>query len=212
MNKPRLLVTGFSAFPGARRNPTETLVAGLDVRRLARRFDIELATAVLPTEYAAVEVLVPRLWQELQPAAVIHLGLHGRAAAVRVETRAKNHMSPVRPDAARARPGRPEIDPTGPAVHRATLPVMRILAALRRRGVPARLSNSAGSYLCNFASYLSLKLAPSRAITGFIHLPWPAEVGAPRAPLERPGWAMLERAVEEAIGVTAVAARNVSQE
>lgn len=208
MRRPRLLVTGFSAFPGARVNPTALLAAGLDVDRLARRFDIELATAVLPTEYAAVKELLPRMWAELGPSAAIHLGLHGRAATVRIETRAKNHMSPVRPDAARARPDRSEIDPSGPAIRRSTLPVVPILAAMRRRGVPARLSHNAGSYLCNFASYLSLTLAGPGAIAGFIHLPWPAETQAPRAPAERPGWAVLEAAVEEAIRSAAVAARR----
>jgi pyroglutamyl-peptidase len=207
MRSPRLLVTGFSGFPGAPRNPTEALIAGLDVDRLARRLDVEIGAAVLSTEFAAAGALVVRLWHEVAPDAVIHFGLHGRARAVHVETRAKNHMTPVRPDAAGRRPGWPAIERQGPAIRHATLPVHRIVAALGRRAVPARLSTDAGSYLCNYATYLSLGLAPRGALTGFVHLPWPGEVRAPRAPGGRPDWARLEIAIEEAIRVTAVAAR-----
>lgn len=208
MSRPRLVATGFSAFPGARRNPTGTLVAGLDVGRIADRLGIEFAVTVLPTEYAAVGDLLPRLWAELRPDAVIHFGLHGRAATVRIETRAANHMSPVRPDAAGVRPARPQIESRGPAVRRATLPVAAILAGLRRRGIRARLSSDAGGYLCNYASYLSLGLAPESARTGFVHLPWPREISARNAPAGRPGWAELAIAVEETIRVVAVAARR----
>ena len=207
MSRPRILVTGFSSFPGARRNPTEALMNGLDVVRLAGRFDIELAASVLPTEYEAAAELVPALWKEIEPDAVIHFGLHGRAGMVRIERRAKNHVSPVRPDAAGYRPEWPEIDPAGPAIRRATLPVDVLTAALHARGVPARPSHDAGSYLCNFASYLSLGLA-GNAITGFVHLPWPLEVPAPHAPPDRPAWAQLRLAVEETVRVVAIAARR----
>jgi pyroglutamyl-peptidase len=208
MTPPKLLVTGFSSFPGARRNPTEALVAGLDVVRLAERLGVELAVTVLPTEYVAVADLLPRLWEELRPDAVIHFGLHGRAATIRIEMRANNHMSPVRPDAARQRPVHPAIARDGPPVRRATLPVWPMVAALHRRGIAARLSPDAGSYLCNYASYLSLGLAPKGALAGFVHLPWPAEITARHAPSRRPAWAALAVAVEEMIRAVAISARQ----
>ncbi|MEJ8571348.1 pyroglutamyl-peptidase I [Microbaculum marinum] len=207
MTRPRILVTGFSAFPGAPRNPTETLVGALDVRRLATRLDIELAATVLPTEYAAVAQMLPRLWAQVRPDAAIHFGLHGRAGQVRVETRGANYMRPF-PDAARRHPDRVAIEPDGPLHRRATLPAARLNAALRAEGIPARLSHDAGGYLCNYATYLSLGLAREGTIAGFVHLPWPAEVRARRAPHERPGWSALALAMETAIAVTAVTVRN----
>ncbi len=75
------------------------------------------------------------------------------------------------------------------------------------RGVPVLQSHDAGRYVCNFACYLSLENAPPQAMAGFIHLPWPSEVRAPRAPANRPSWAMLGRAVDEAVKVTCVVAR-----
>lgn len=213
MIRPRLLVTGFSPFPGAPRNPTQTLVGDLDVTRLARRFDIDLATAILPTEYAAVSEILPRLWTDIRPDAVIHFGLHGRAGQVRVETHGANYMRPF-PDAARRRPDRIAIEPGGPLHRRVTLPAARINSAIQRAGVSAKLSHDAGGYLCNYATWLSLGLAEGRApaegraIAGFVHLPWPAEDRAPRAPAVRPSRAALAVAVETAIAVTAIAARN----
>lgn len=210
---PRILVTGFSAFPGAPRNPTEALIAALDVKRLARRLNIELAATVLPTEYEAVAELLPKLWTELKPDAVVHFGLHGRTGKVRVETRAANHTSPIRPDAAGRFPRRATIEPEGPPHRPVTLPAVRLKVAIERAGVPAVLSPDAGGYLCNYATFLSLALAGERAangrrpLAGFVHLPWPAEVPARRAPAGRPGWAALARAVETAIAVSASGVR-----
>lgn len=212
MTRPRILVTGFSAFPGARRNPSEALVAGLDVDGLARRCGIDLAAAVLPTEYAAVADMLPRLWADVRPDAVIHFGLAGRAGRVRVEAFGRNRAAPARPDAARRLPAARTIEPGAPPLRRATLPAARIVAALRRQGIRAAVSPDAGDYLCNFATFLSLGIAEAaggrRPAAGFVHLPWPREERAPRAPAARPGWADLARTVETAVAVTALAVRG----
>lgn len=211
----RILATGFSAFPGARSNPSEALVRGLDVDALSRRLGIGLATAILPTEYAAVRQMLPRLWADLDPDAVIHFGLAGRAAAIRLEAFGRNASAPFRPDAAGSLPGGRLIEAGGPAVRRATLPVARLRAALDRHGIPAAISVDAGGYLCNFATYLSLSIADRRPapkpLAGFVHLPWPAEERVPRAPSGRPGWAQLALAVEIAVAVTALATRGRGQ-
>ncbi len=210
MTRPRILVTGFSAFPGARRNPSEVLVRGLDVDTLSRRLGIGLATAILPTEYEAVGEMLPRLWCDLAPDAVIHFGLAGRAGGVRLEAFGRNASAPFRPDAAGRLPGR-IIEPGGPSVRRVTLPLAQLAAALARQGIPAATSVDAGGYLCNFATYLSLGIAGTaaapRPLAGFVHLPWPAEERIPRAPSGRPGWAQLAQVVETAVAVTALAAR-----
>jgi len=208
MARPRLLVTGFSAFPGAHRNPTEVLVNALDVGRLARRFDIDLAAAILPTEYGAVSALIPTLWDDVKPDAAIHFGLHGRARTVGIETRAANHATPTKPDAAGFVPDRTSIEPGGPFHRRVTLPTERLVVALNRAGVPATLSPDAGGYLCNYATWLSLRQAQGRGLAGFVHLPWPAQVRAPRAPSGRPGWGALARAMEVAIATGALAVRT----
>ncbi len=207
MPRPRILATGFSAFPGARRNPTEMLIGGLDIRCLARRLDIDLATTILPTEYRAVDDLLPRLWADIRPDAVVHFGLHGRAGRVRVEERAANYIRTT-PDAAGRRPDRIAIEPGGPLYRSARIPVTRLVTALKRDRLAATASNDAGGYLCNYALYRSLERAGPGAIVGFVHVPWPAEERAPNAPARRPSLADLAVAVECTLRTAAMAVRN----
>src|SRR6185295_18052974 len=99
----------------------------------------------------------------------------------------------------------------GPPAYFATLPLPDILQALLADGVPAYVSNTAGTYLCNQTMYSTLhRLAgrghPTRA--GFVHLPLlPAMVAA--GGLEQPSMdaALMVRAVEIVVGVVARAAR-----
>lgn len=209
MSVPVVLVTGFGPFDGSPSNPSEALVRGLRTDLLSRRCGIDLRTEIMPVSYAAVGEALPRLWRELKPRAALHVGLHGRARIPQVELRGRNHKSPVSPDVSGALPRHPTIEPGGPAVRHSTLPARHIVAAMRARGARARTSHDAGAYLCNFATYVSLGLAPKGAIAGFLHVPWPAEETGRgrRAPADRPGWAELATGLEAAIGGVALGVR-----
>jgi len=95
--------------------------------------------------------------------------------------------------------------PGGPVAYFATLPLAAILAALLAEGIPAYVSNTAGTYLCNQTLYGTLHLLVQRghpARAGFIHLPLlPAMVAA--SGLEQPSMdaGLMVRAVEIALGV-----------
>src|SRR3970282_2268390 len=87
----------------------------------------------------------------------------------------------------------------GPAAYLATLPLAAILEALTRDGIPAYLSNTAGTYLCNqmlYATLPAVSAASSRALVGLMHVPLsPAMVAA--SGLDQPS-------MDPAIGVRAV--------
>lgn len=172
---------------------------------IARRHGVELRTAILPVSYAAVAESLPALWQDVRPDAVLHVGLHGRARIPHVEMRGKNHRSPLAPDVAGMLPRHPAIERGGPPIRIASLPAVPIVAAIRARGGRARASHDAGAYLCNFATYVSLGLAPKGALAGFLHVPWPAEEKgrARRAPAGRPAMAELAEALDATIGAVA---------
>jgi pyroglutamyl-peptidase len=148
---------------------------------------------------------VSRLLDETDPLAVLHLGLAAGRARIALERVAVNVMDYDTPDNTgyRAR-GEPCV-PDGPAAYFATLPVSEILVALAAEGIPAYVSNTAGTYLCNQTMYGTLhQLArrghPARA--GFMHLPLlPAMVAA--GGLEQPSMdaGLMIRAVEIALGV-----------
>jgi pyroglutamyl-peptidase len=143
--------------------------------------------------------------EDTGPAAIVHLGLAAGRARLALERVAVNVMDFDTPDNAgfRAR-GEPCV-PGGPAAYFATLPLDAVLAALVAEGIPAYVSNTAGTYLCNQTLYGTLhRLASAgQAVpAGFVHLPLsPAMVAA--SGLEQPSMdpGLMVRAVEIALGV-----------
>ena len=142
--KPRLLVTGFGRFPGVSVNPSAEVARRVATSPRWRRLGIEAEALVMPTAYAAIEaVLAPALAGGFD--AVLMIGVAGRARHVRVERRAANRASLLSPDVERRRRTAPALEP-GPS-HRTS-----------RAGLPCRLSQDAGRYLCN-ASYFAASAA-----------------------------------------------------
>ena len=67
--------------------------------------------------------------------------------------------------------------PSGPGSLPATAPCQSMLTALSAQALPARLSQDAGDYLCNFTLYRVLRAAPSIPV-GFLHVPQARECAA----------------------------------
>lgn len=220
MRNVRILLTGFGAFPGAPVNPTQAIVRAVQTRhrRELRRTGIELRTAILPVVYAEVEPAIVRLLGEHRPDIVLHLGLAGRRRVVSIETRAKNRLSIIHPDAKQAFAANMRIEAGGEATIPARWPAQRLAAAVSRNAFAAKPSIDAGDYLCNQALHMSLRL--HAGLCGFIHVPpvrsrrpahhrlRPARrlFGSTRAPL--PALAQLERSVMTAIRLLAAEHRR----
>jgi pyroglutamyl-peptidase len=202
VSRATLLVTGFEPFAGQTANPAEAVAKALDGRAIG---EAVVRAAVLPVHHAEAGPRVARLIEETEPAAVLHLGLAAGRARIALERVALNVMDFDTPDNAgfRAR-GEPCVR-GGPAAYFATLPLDAILAALLAEGIPAYVSNTAGTYLCNQTLYGTLHLLAARGLAvpaGFVHLPLlPPMVAA--AGLEQPSMdpGLMVRAVEIALGV-----------
>jgi pyroglutamyl-peptidase len=203
------LLTGFGPFPGAPFNPTAALAQRLAVRRRPAFADIKRVAHLSETSYAAVERELPALIKRVRPDVVLLFGVATRTKYLRIETRARNARSPLFPDAAGERPGGAVIDLGGPVMRMGRAPQPALLAAVRAQRLPARLSHSAGRYLCNFAYWRALAatdISPAPLVQ-FIHVPT-----VRRAPM-RPGTgrrltaADLERAGAAALMTLLVAAR-----
>jgi pyroglutamyl-peptidase len=197
-----LLVTGFEPFGGLAANPSLEVAKALDGRAIG---DAVVRGAVLPVHHAEAAPEVRRLLAEVDPAAVVHLGLAAGRARIALERVAVNVMDyDTRDNAGYRACGEPCVA-GGPAAYFATLPLGAILAALLAEGVPAYVSNTAGTYLCNQTMYgtlhaLAVREHPARA--GFVHLPLlPAMVAA--SGLEQPSMdaGLMVRAIEIALGV-----------
>ena len=181
----RVLVTGFEPFGG------EAINASLEaVRRLPPRAGaLEIVTAELPTSYAHSAAALEAAIARAQPGIVLCVGQAGEHATLCVERVAINLQEADIADNDGARPADAPVVPGGPAAYLATLPVRAAVAELHAAKLPAQLSMSAGTFVCNHVFYNLMHLARLRGhafLGGFLHvprLPQQAPPGAPSLPL-----------------------------
>jgi pyroglutamyl-peptidase len=171
--KLRILITGFGPFPGARWNPTMPLVARLARLRRPALGDVELSGHIFPVTYKAVDRELPELLAQRKPHALLMFGLASRTRHLRIETRARNAVTMLWPDADRSRSRKGSI--LGSADAKMFGPhTAKLLRAARGTGIDARASRDAGSYLCNYLSWRAIEAAQDgndlRAVA-FVHVP-----------------------------------------
>jgi pyroglutamyl-peptidase len=175
-----ILVTGFEPYGGLSSNPSHQAMQRLDGASIAGRAVIGRG---LPVALARIGPAIATLLDEIDPAAVVGLGLAPGEAVVHIERLAVNLADFVLPDNdGHAHRDRPLVE-DGPASLFSTLPVRAIETACNSAGIPARLSLSAGSYLCNACLYHLLALAAGRPrppLCGFLHVPHTPEEVARR--------------------------------
>jgi pyroglutamyl-peptidase len=175
---PRILITGFEPFPGAPYNPTQPLVARLTHLRRPALAEVELTSHIFPVTYGAVDRQLPELLGQYRPQALLMFGLAARTSWVRIETRARNAVTMLWPDAGHTRVRRGTIAGTADAMtfgpHTA-----KLLRAALATGVDARPSRNAGSYLCNYLSWRAIESVGSKGprLAAFIHVPLLARPG-----------------------------------
>jgi pyroglutamyl-peptidase len=191
----RLLITGFGPFSGMPRNPSGDLAEAVARSGRWRRLGIEARSLVLPTAYSAIDTALKPTLRTMAPDALLMIGVAGRARFVRVETCARDRVSPFLADADGVLPAPPRPSEQD-GVRRTLARTSVALEILQRHGMRARLSIDAGRYLCN-ASYFAC-LAESRP-TLFIHVPRPGRGLALRPEArDRRGWhERLEHALAE---------------
>ena len=169
----RILITGFGPFPGAPFNPTEPLVARLLRLRRPALADVKLTGHIFPVTYRDVDRELPHLLAKHRPHALLMFGLAGRTRHVRIETRARNAVTMLWPDAGHAKPRKGSILDGADALvfgpH-----TNKILRAALATGIDARASRNAGSYLCNYLSWRAIEVTRRDCgphLTAFVHIP-----------------------------------------
>jgi pyroglutamyl-peptidase len=200
-----ILLTGFEPFGPYAINPSGEIAKTFDGRDAG---DCRVRGVVLPVHHVDAAAVVARLLAEMRPMAVVHLGLAGGRARIALERIAVNVMEYELPDAAGYRATGEPCVPDGPAAYLSTLPLEAMLHALVVVGIPAYLSNTAGTYLCNQTMYTTRHAIACAAEdgppAGFIHLPLlPSMVAA--SGLDQPSMdlPLMLRAVEVCLGIVA---------
>ncbi len=178
----RILITGFGPFPGAPFNPTQALVARLKRLRRPALSDVELIGHIFHVTYATVDRELPLLLAQHRPQALLMFGLAGRTAHLRVESRARNAVTTLWPDADRTRARKGSI--RGDADAKMFGPhTAKLLRAAVGTGIDARASRDAGSYLCNYLSWRAIEAVETGngpRLAAFVHVPPLARDGASR--------------------------------
>ncbi|WP_261131822.1 pyroglutamyl-peptidase I [Bacillus sp. Marseille-Q3570] len=195
----KVLLTGFEPFLDHGVNPTEIIVDNLDGKTIG---SYEVVGRVLPVEFDRSAEVLLGLVRELEPDAVVCLGLAAGRDKITPERIAININDGV-PDNSGRTPVDEAIDEDGPAAYFSTLPIRKMVNAMRESGIPASISNTAGTYLCNNVMYSVLHEYEKRGETipaGFIHVPASFELVLENGRL--PGWPLetIQRALEIAIG------------
>ena len=172
MQPDRALVTGFVPYGGRGRNPAAEIAQALDGRTIS---GMPVVGRALPVSYAEIGRAVDGLLEEIDPRVVISLGLWPGETAVRIERVGLNLADFEVPDNVGRLASDEPILGNGATALYASLPIRKIEQALLDAGIPARISNSAGTFLCNACLYSFLSAAAARAtraICGFIHVPY----------------------------------------
>ena len=167
----KLLITGFTPFGGEKLNTSWEAV-----KRLPDRIgETELIRREVPTAFDESGAALRAAIEALRPDAVLCVGQYGGASCIRVERVAVNLRDARIADNAGAQPVDQPVVPGGPDAYFATVPTRGIVDALREAGIPAQLSYSAGTFVCNDLLYCALHESARQYPAmrcGFLHVPF----------------------------------------
>ena len=204
----KILLTAFDPFGGASINPALEAVK-LVADRLA---GVEIVKIEVPTVFGLSIRTVTEAMDREQPDAVLCIGQAGGRPDLTPERIAINIDDARIPD----NQGNQILDvpvvSDGPAAYFSTLPVKAMVAAIREAGLPASLSNTAGTFVCNHLMYGVLHHAAThcpQVRAGFMHVPF-----VPSQVTERPAPSMavtdIARGIEAAIAAIAENSKDIS--
>ena len=165
----KILLTGFEPFGGESVNPA------LEAVKLVKAPEnVELVKLEIPCVFGkCIDAVIAAVEKEL-PDAVLCVGLAAGRAALTPERVAINVRDARIPDNAGYQPVDEPVDNAGPAAYFATLPIREMAKAIEDAGIPATVSNTAGTFCCNDVMYglLSyLEDTTPEVMGGFIHVP-----------------------------------------
>ncbi|WP_153462936.1 MULTISPECIES: pyroglutamyl-peptidase I [Sediminibacillus] len=191
----KILLTGFEPFLGMSENPTELVTRKFAGKTL---LGMEIIGHILPVDFQNASKQLITQVDQLQPDMIVSLGLAAGRNQITPERVAINCMD-GEPDNVGNSYQDKKIADNGPDGYFSTLPIRNLVKALQQTGIPAGISNSAGTYLCNQIMYTASHYIETSDIdcrTGFIHMPAHHELALANPKL--PSWSLndLNTAVE----------------
>ena len=164
-----ILITGFEPFAGRTVNLSWKVASR--IAALPEFADVVKAVR-LPVSFGKTPAAIREAMTQFNPDVVLMLGFSSLRTCINVERVAINVKDARIPDNDGNRPVDEPIVVNGLNAIFSTLPIKSVLAAIESAGVDAKISNSAGTYVCNTSFYTALYYAQQRHCkVGFVHLP-----------------------------------------
>jgi pyroglutamyl-peptidase len=177
--QPTLLLTGFDAFGGESVNPSWLLAQALDGQVIEGHRVVALR---LPCVFGEALQVLDSALHEVRPSLVLALGQAAGRSELSLERVAINIDDARIADNAGAQPVDTPVVHGAPAAYFSTLPIKAMTAALRAAGIPAAVSQTAGTFVCNHVFFgLQHALTGSSVRSGFMHIPMLPEQAARHA-------------------------------
>ncbi|MBL8330147.1 MAG: pyroglutamyl-peptidase I [Rubrivivax sp.] len=175
MRRDLILLTGFDAFGGEPLNPSWQVAQALDGWSWR---DHRVRALQLPTVFGRSRAVLDEALRDRRLALVLCLGQAAGRGELSLERVAINVDDARIADNAGAVPVDQVIVPGGPAACFSTLPIKAMAAAVQAAGIPAGISQTAGTFVCNHVFYALQHRLRRRAVrSGFMHLPLLPEQG-----------------------------------
>ena len=171
-----ILITGFDPFGGEPINPAWEAVKTMDGYTDG---DYKVVTQMVPTIRSKSVDTVKAAAEECQPDFILCVGQAGGRPDITVERVAINCDDFRIPDNGGNQPEDEPVVADGPSAYFATLPIKNIVNALHQNGIPAKVSNTAGTFVCNHLMYGVCHYAAQKGNikAGFMHIPYlPSQV------------------------------------
>lgn len=195
----KILVTGFDPFGGEKVNPALEAVKTLP----SVIHGAEIRWVEIPTVfYQSAEVLETEIVR-YQPDVVLCIGQAGGRASLTPERVAINQDDARIPDNDGNQPIDTPIRLDGEAAYFSTLPIKAMVQAIKEVGLPATVSNTAGTFVCNHLMYQALYLADKKFLNmraGFMHIPYMTEQVINKPNTASMNLADIVKGIEAAIG------------
>ena len=199
----KILITGFDPFGGESVNPAFEAVKLLPDTIAGA----QIIKQEVPTEFGRAGEVLEAAMNASKPDVVICIGQAGGRSAITPEKVGINIMDGRIPDNSGYQPVDVTIREDGETAYFTSLPVKAMVQKMKDAGIPAALSYTAGSYVCNYLMYTLLYLIDKKFPSvrgGFIHVPYAMEqvvnkpLGTPSMDLHQIARG-LEKAVESIV-------------
>ena len=167
----RILITGFDSFGGESIN-----LPNLAINKLPNKLkNIEIKKVTLPTVLKESSIILEKNINNFNPNIVICVGQAGGRDKITVERVAINIDDARIADNKNNSPIDEPIRKDGETAYFSTLPIKALVSELTKNNIPAAISNTAGTFVCNHIMYESLYLSKTKFnnfSAGFIHIPY----------------------------------------